>query len=154
MPPEIEVRHRLPGRARLLCPALKNDGAGLGRLAEELRGCPAVMQVDGNPVLGTLLLRHRGELDTVLAWAGEHGLVRVIAASPADVNQRLRGGLERVARGLTAVSGQPLAPREWLTLGLIGLAIHQAVEGNIMVPAVSLLWYALSNARDGGAGGE
>lgn len=143
----------MPGRVRLVCHALKHDGERLGRLAEGLRGCPAVTRVDGSPLLGTLLVHHQGSLDGVLAWAAGHGLFRLAAARPADMHERLRGGLDGVARGLSAVTGQPLAPREWLTLGLVGLAIHQAVEGNIMVPAVSLLWYALNNARVGDAGG-
>lgn len=148
---EAVITHRLPGRIRLKLPGLKRDALALGQIAEGLGLCPFVLGVEANPLLGSLLIRHQGDGSEVESWAEAQGLFRAGPEARETVQGRLREGVDGLARGLSAVSGQRLESREWLTLGLIGMAIHQAIEGNIMVPAVSLLWYAINTA---GASGQ
>lgn len=147
MPRDAVVSHRLPGRVRLKLPGLKHDAAALGEVAEGLRRAPGVEAVESNPLVGSLLLRHGGEWEGLARWAEAQGLFRVVEPAPLGVHGRLRAGVDGVTRGLSAVTGEAVDLREWLTLGLIGLAIQQAIEGNVMVPAASLLWYALNAAR-------
>lgn len=144
---EALVTHRLPGRIRLKLGGLKSDPAALDRLAEGLRANPQVAQVQTNALVGSLLIHHTGGWDELAAWA-EAGQLFALGMPPREnVHQRLHRGVDDLTRGLSAVSGEPVELREWLTLGLIGLAIHQALAGNVMVPAASLLWYAFNAAR-------
>lgn len=144
---EAIVTHRLPGRIRLQLSGLKHDPAALDGLAEGLRASPQVTRVQANALVGSLLVHHTGGWDELAAWA-EAGQLFALGRPPREnVHQRLHRGVDDLTRGLSAVSGEPVDLREWLTLGLIGLAIHQAAAGNVMVPAASLLWYALNTAR-------
>lgn len=141
------VSHSLPGRIRLKLAGLKQDAAGLGLVAEALRRCPSVGAVESNPTVGSLLILHTGDWETLARWAEGERLFRVTQRPPTSVHERLRDGVDGVTKGLSTLAGEPVDAREWLTLGLIGLAIQQAIEGNVMVPAASLLWYAFNSAR-------
>lgn len=143
------IQHRLPGRTRLKLEGLKGQAALMAPLSEALRQCPSVMVVEANTTLGTMLVRHTGEWESVARWAEERALLNLSTPTADSINQRLRAGVNGLARDLGTLSGQPVDLGDWLTVGLIGLAIHQAVQGNVMVPAVSLLWYAFNNARMG-----
>lgn len=144
MPHDAVVSHSLPGRIRLRLTGLKGDAVALGQVAGHLRLCPSVVRVEANPVLGSLLIHHTGEWEEVARQAEVEQLFRLGTPAREGIHRRLHAGVDGLARSLSAISGQQVDLREWLTLGLIGLAIAQAAEGNIMVPAASPLWYALN----------
>jgi len=104
--------------------------------------------VTANPLTGSLLVVHEAPFDVVVAFAEEQQLFRLVGPlPPASLRARVAEGLEDASRNLETVSGGELDLDGALILGLTGLAIHQAIEGNIMAPAVTLLWYALHAAR-------
>jgi hypothetical protein len=109
-----------------------------------------------NPLTASLLILHDGPFEVVAAFAEGRQLFRLGGApSSKTLKAQAAAGLQEASRNLELVSGGELDLDGLLLLGMTGLAIHQAIEGNIMAPAVTLMWYALNAARgpkDGGTG--
>jgi hypothetical protein len=148
MRPEAQIVHRLPGRVRLRISGKRNDTAYFSKLAEMIRACPGVGEARVNPLTGSLIVWHEGPFEVVAAYAEARQMFRVTGPSPAaPLRTQVAEGLEDTSRNLEAVTGGELDLDGMLIVGLTGLAIQQAIEGNIMAPAVTLLWYALHAAR-------
>lgn len=156
MPPDAEVVHRIAGRTRLRIAGKRNDAAYFSQLIEQIRACPRVREATANPLTGSLLIRYDEPFELVAGFAQQRQLFRLAGPQPsATLKARTAAGFEEASRNLEAVTGGELDLDGMLILGLTGLAIHQAIEGNIMAPAVTLMWYALNAARgtkDGGTG--
>lgn len=105
-------------------------------------------EVAPNPLTGSLLVLHEGPFEAIAGFAERDELFRLgKVITPKTLQGRVEAGLEATSQNLEAVSGGEFDLDGVLFLGLTGLAIHQAIEGNIMAPAVTLIWYALSAAR-------
>jgi hypothetical protein len=149
MLPDARIVHRLPGRLRIKFDKQKGDVAFFSMLCNELRTCPGVLDVTANPVTASALIQHAGGEPKVLQFAAAHRLFNVITSngSPADTQARMAAGLGSFSRDLKRVSGGSMDLNALVVMGLTGLAIQQAIQGNIMAPALSLLWYAYSASR-------
>lgn len=149
MPPDAVIVHRLPGRLRLRLSALKNDPQALAAVAAELKAIPGMQAVEVNAPTGSLLLRYAGPEAAILqAAASQDGFrLTVAGAATADLRGRLDEGMRNLSRGLQTVTGGEVDLNGLLVVGLTLLAIQQAIEGNVMVPAAALLWNAYQAAR-------
>ncbi len=149
MPPDARIVHQTAGRLRLKFDGRKNDTTFFARLSGELRSCPGIREVRGNPVTGSVLILHEADSAQILQDAADRGLFDVHPqdAGAGDLQARMTSGLGELGRTVQDVTGGALDFNALLVLGLAGLAIQQAIEGNVMVPAVSLLWYAYNAAR-------
>ena len=149
MPPEAIVVHRLPGRLRLRLAELRNDPEALARVAALLQAIPRMQAVESNALTGSLLLRYEGPEAEILQAAAAEGDIRLMPAEPAkpDLRGRLDEGMRNLSRGLQTVTGGEVDLNGLLVVGLTLLAIQQAIEGNVMVPAAALLWNAYQAAR-------
>ncbi|NWG87062.1 MAG: hypothetical protein HXY26_06045 [Hydrogenophilaceae bacterium] len=147
MLPDAEVVHRIPGRLRLRILSKRKDVIYFAQLAEQIKVYADVREVTINPLTGSLLVLHVGPFEGVAEQAERQGLFK-LAAAPVQpsLQDRMVAGLKVSSRNLEAVSGGEFDLNGLLIVGLTGLAIHQAIEGNVMVPAISLLWYALNAA--------
>ena len=128
MIPSAEVVHRVNGRLRLRVAERRGDGPWFATTRKSLAAFPGVSRVTANPDTGTFLVR------------GKDLALRRIPEIAED-------------RGWFALAG-PAAPRlpagdalAGLAPVFFGLAVLQAARGQIMVPALSLLWYALEIVR-------
>jgi len=149
MLPEAQVVHRIAGRTRLRISGKRNDMIYFSRLAESIMNCPGVEQASVNPITGSLIVRHAVSFEEVVSYAQAQQLFQLTDSPPATrLRARVAQGLEETSRNLEKVSGGEVDLDGLLIMGLTGLAIHQAIEGNIMAPAVTLIWYALSAARE------
>lgn len=155
MLPDTRIVHRLPGRLRIKFDKQKGDVAFFSMLSSELRTCPGVLDVTANPVTASALIQHTGAESKVLQFAAAHRLFNVITSngSPADTQARMAAGPGSFSRDLKRVSGGSMDMNALVVMGLTGLAIQQAIQGNIMAPALSLLWYAYSASRMTPSGG-
>lgn len=145
---EASVVHRIPGRVRLRIAGKRRDAVFFSKLAEGLMACPGVTGVAANSLTETVLLAFDGPFEAIVAEAEARQLFRLAEPSPyPPLRARVAEGMDAASRNLEAVSAGEVDLDGLLVLGLAGLAIHQAIEGNIMAPAVSLLWYALQAAR-------
>ncbi len=147
MPLEARIIHRVPGRLRLKLIDKSGVAAGLERLAAQVRGLPGVIEVSANPLTGSLLILHTGPAGPLLEQAEARRLLRVVSVPPQSLHARVAAGLEESSRNLQVVTGGELDLNGLLIVALTGLAIHQALQGQFMAPAISLLWYALNAAR-------
>jgi len=123
-------------------------------LGNELRTCPGVLDVTANPVTASALIQYTGAESKVLQFAAAHRLFNVITSNGSpDMQGRMAAGLGSFSRDLKRVSDGSMDLHGLVVMGLTGLAIQQAIEGNIMAPALSLLWYAYSASRMTPSGG-
>lgn len=127
MIPAAELVHSAPGRVRLRVAERKGDDEWFGETRRAIAGFPGIVRVIGNPATGSFLLRGKDlALRRIPEVAEERGWFAV--ASPGS-------------RGPAGNALASLAPI------FLGLAVIQAARGQIMVPAISLAWYALEIVR-------
>jgi hypothetical protein len=128
MIPSAEIVHRVNGRLRLRVPERRGDAPWFAATRKALAGFPGVLRVTANPDTGSFLIRGKDlALRRIPEIAEDRGW---FALSGPDRSRRPAGD---------ALAG--LAPV------FFGLAALQAARGQIMVPALSLLWYALEIVR-------
>jgi hypothetical protein len=104
-----------------------------------------VSAVEANPLTGSVLIRHSGPFSGIAAFAGEGKMFIVTAdiASSITVTNRAAANLAWLEEQFTQLSGGRLDLRSAILIGLLALSIAQITRGEIMAPAVTLLWYAV-----------
>lgn len=152
MLPRAAILHSLPGRTRIALPAGKGDLVLIERVAVELRRFPEVVESVGNPVTGAILLHHSGLIEPICVRARQAGLFElgppeVGRQGGGSVQERAAQGLRRLSNGLEAVSGGEVDLNGVLIVTFALLAIRQALQGQVMIPAATALWYALNASR-------
>lgn len=146
--PEAQVVHRVSGRMRLRISGKRDDTAYFSSLVERMSACPGVTLATANPVTGSLVIQHEVPFEMIISHAQAERLFRLVESlPPAKLSNQVAQGLDETSRNLEKVSGGQVDFDGLLFVGLTGLAIHQAIAGNIMAPAVTLVWYALNAAR-------
>lgn len=142
------IVHELSGRFRLRIPEKRNDKVFFDALAERLSACPGVTTVKFNVHTGSVLLFHAAatRASDVARYAEQADLFSV-EPLPATVartlGQQAAKGLDAFDRGLGALSGGLVDLQSAFLVLLVGLAIYQARRGQVLAPAVSLLWEAI-----------
>ncbi len=146
MLPEARIVHRLPGRLRFRFDRL-GAAEQLLALAEKMQACPGVRSVSANPLTGSLLILHATSDTEILRYAESHALFSVRPTSRDEAQPDAAAGLRALSQGVRQVTGGAIDLDGFLLLVLTGLAIQQAIEGNVMVPAAALLWNAYTLSR-------
>jgi hypothetical protein len=143
MTARAEIRHQIPGRARLRLADTRGDPAFLQRLAEALAGAPGVLNVETNPQTGSLLIRHDAQSgEGIWQWARENGWFDV-DSPPADaVIDRVVAESRGFGERLQATVG--VDARTLMFIFLMVMGIRQAAKGEIVAPAITLFWYAMN----------
>lgn len=80
-------------------------------------------------------------------YAESQALFSVRPVGPAPARPDAAAGLRALSQGVRQVTNGSVDLDGLLMLVLTGLAIQQAIEGNIMVPAAALLWNAYTLSR-------
>jgi hypothetical protein len=142
------IVHELPGRLRLKIPEKRGDTAYFTRLAEQLPHCPGVARVDGKAHTGSLLVLHASatraaDIDAYAERLGLFSLTDRPATPRRTLRQCANAGVDALDRGLLAASGGVVDLGSAILLMLLVLAARQAARGQVLVPAFSLLWFAL-----------
>src|SRR6476469_333853 len=86
-PVSVRVVHQMPGRARLQLTDAEPDVESTRRLLTALSEQPVVQDVRLNPTARSVLLRHNGELSSILSDAQSRGLL-VIKTDPSSNGAR------------------------------------------------------------------
>jgi hypothetical protein len=148
MLPRVQILHSLPGRTRLGLLNGKGDQALLEKVVSGLKALPEVVQVAGNPVTGTILLHHNGSFDSIAQQTGSlFSLAPKVQPQRAVIQTRATHGLDQLSKGLESVTGGQVDLNGLLIVTFTLLAIQQAIEGQVMIPAATALWYALNASR-------
>jgi len=140
------LAHRTPGRARIKIPERRGDAAFFQGLAELAGGLAGVLGVEANPLTGSVLLTHSGDLEPILEQLGETLIVKLVgegleeSAIAESVYREFRV-INEWLRGATAGTGD--LGSLMLMLLLFG-AVVQWLRGQVLAPAATLLWYASS----------
>lgn len=116
-------------------------------MAEKMQGCPGIRSITANPLTGSLLILHATGEDEILRFAELHALFSVQPTSGEEARIDAAAGLRALSQGVRQVTGGTLDLDGLLMLALAGLALQQAIEGNVMVPAAALLWNAYTLSR-------
>lgn len=139
MIPEAILCHQAGCRARLRIPAMRDDAGYFERVREALEGECETVRID--PRTGSVLLvGMRSPLRDILGSAEADDLFVTSRAT-----QRAGREGELVPFVDRAMTGLFRGPRHWpaeMAALMLLLAVIQIARGNIMAPAVSLLWYA------------
>lgn len=145
MTPAAHVVHQTPGRMRIRVPSKRGDSEFFKWLEHGLAGFPGVTSVAANPLTAGVLLQHAGDAKDILAYARAQGFFDVQPAG--SLQERADANLEEVSRTLRRVSGGEVDLNSIMVVALTALAVQQAIEGNIVAPAVTMMWYALDLVR-------
>lgn len=171
MTPIATIQHQIPGRLRLRIPARRGDVSFFHGIVQALSKLPGVEKLDAIPLTGSIIIRHSGSAQAIVAAATEQGLFEIgpedPKKSPAPSTRRppysglggttatgLSGlALFQVARGqLTgnaaenfwnAYGAQRILGRPEIAAGFVLLGIVQVLRGQLLGSASSLLFYSL-----------
>ena len=154
------IAHQIDGRTRLRAASRPVDAVELQAFAERLAGLHGVEDVDWRTATGSLVIEHPA-LDAAGLAAGIMQIGGALVAEPQEPTER-PNSLMPVRRGIDALDGVlsrstagGLDMRTLVFATLVGLALRQLMQGQVMVPAISLLGWAFqllpaSAAADGG----
>jgi hypothetical protein len=136
--PTAHIRHALPGRLRIGVPAMRGDRGYFDWVADGLRS-EGTLHVTVNPhTAGILIDGLREPVDRLRDAARRN---RWFDLQPDAV----AGG---VAEPQATPSASPLLDQRTVAASaMLTLAVFQALRGQVMVPAVSLVWYALETVH-------
>jgi hypothetical protein len=137
--PQACVIHALRGRTRMRVPERRGDTRYFETVREGLCRLDGVGPVEINPTTGSILVWHATPFDDVSGRAQQSRLFAVdrsLTAAPPAASSSELGPSIRSPFG-------PLAnPRLAAFALLLGLGLIQLLRGQVMPPAISLLWYA------------
>jgi len=141
--------HSIPGRIRLKIPERRGDPAFFDEITDLLRGLSTGAQVECNPLTGSLLLHHLGEIDDEPMQAALNALAEIVELelSSPPVAHRLRADVIDVDQSIQRYTRGALDLSTATALGLLTLAGIQLLRGQQPVIVISLAWYATELLR-------
>lgn len=158
MLPNAFITHATQGRVRIKIPDRKGDSTYFSSLKEKLVGLselPGIQRVEANPMTGSILVLHALDLQAtdleMVAQYGEFNNLFCLRLSPpqqASAPGRPVQALQETNRKVGVLTGGEIDAEILAILGLLGIAVVQLKRGNIMIPAVSALWYVYSLLKD------
>ena len=172
MIPNALIEHQLPGRVRLKITSKRNEAEFFQSVVQVLCKHPHLEEVSADPLTGSVIIRHSGSLQPILASAAEHRLFEVGPREPRSslsagaktqgespglldvLGALLAGlGLVQVARGQptgsaaenlwNAYGAQRMLDSPQLATVFAGLGAYQILRGQLLGSASSLFFYAL-----------
>ncbi|MFM1892289.1 MAG: hypothetical protein RLZ44_1366 [Pseudomonadota bacterium] len=148
------IAHQTAGRTRLRAQLRPVDELELMTLAEAVGALPGVEAVDWRPGTGSLVIEHpEAPWPAIEQEIRQLGVVILTAADLPPLRRdslaAVRSGFEQVDGLLSAATAGGLDMRALLFVALVGLALRQLWQGQVMVPAISLLWWAFDLVRAG-----
>jgi hypothetical protein len=148
--PVAYLIHRTRGRIRLRVPGLRYDDEGLARLSADLGRLAGVRGVRTDARTATALLSvDPTPAGDPLGRVAASGLLTLSPLRPplSPGLSALRRASDRADQGIATLTGGLGDLRTLLVLALVVLALRQWSRGQVMIPAMSLLMYALDLVR-------
>jgi hypothetical protein len=141
------ICHAVPGRIGFRIPNKRRDTAYFCRLHEKFSSVQCIEQVNVNPLTGSLLLQYSGDLQRIMEQIKQSRLFEVASKAPINegsLAEHASASLQALNEQIRARSAGGLDFWSLVFLTLIGMTAVRLAKGNIMVPATTLLWYALA----------
>lgn len=144
MQPRAYVVHRTRHRVRLRVPDKRADTAWFSEAAARLEEMDWVSRIETGPVSASLVL-HCDIADNLDERLSTTGVFEFQAQAPAvpPATEQLKAGVSDLDRALRESGAGDTNLRSLLFLLMLILAGVQMARGQVMVPAISLLWYAM-----------
>jgi len=134
MTPEAVIGHAIPGRIRLKIPGMRGDPVYFQMAGEILQGAPGVRTVQTNHRTASILVTGpAAALPRLRKIGSDHDLFHVTDHAGSGTTE---GGRRTRITARTAVQNR-------IAVILLALAFVQTLRGQIMVPALALIWNAL-----------
>lgn len=147
MPPDATIVHAVPGRMRFRVAAQRHNAEFFADLSAALLRLRGVTEATANPATAGVFVRCSRPSSEVCAAIEGAALVRFADAAAVlpSAQERLGAGLRSMSNGLKSITHGTIDLNSAAFITLTGLAIYQAIKGDIVAPSVTLLWYALSS---------
>jgi len=147
--PRAHRVHSIPGRIRFKIPERRGNEAFFDDIAELLRKFSQVTEVQCNPLTGSLLLHHSGDIEGEPMQAALNALAEIVELelSSPPVARRLRADVVEVDQSIQRFTRGALDLSTATAFGLLALAGIQLLRGQQPVIAVTLAWYATELLR-------
>lgn len=141
------VSHAAPGRARIKIPERRGNGLFFARLERDLLLCPAIASIQVNHRAGSALVTFgaAGNLETVSRYARQRKLFKLEETPPPlkTLGELVADQVSQINRLVgTGTRGHIDLQTLFFFLFLV-LGMQQAWRGQILQPAIPLLWRAL-----------
>ncbi|HEY3908627.1 MAG TPA: hypothetical protein VGM07_01900 [Stellaceae bacterium] len=144
MAPKAHLVHSVPGRVRLRVSERRGDRGFFSEVERRLQSLEAVRHVETNPITGSVLVQHEGEIADLIgqAFGANIGELVEIALNLPPVARRLASEMTAIDRNIQDFTGGEIDLRTLASIGLLAMAAMQLIGGQQPVIAVSLGWYA------------
>lgn len=151
MAPLAYIAHQVRNRVRLKIPEMRHDLDYFSALVEKLGALAGVLEVTANPATGSVIIVHPAVSFTELEPLLEHAGLFTLAPAPEHPQENVVApvlkSFNRINETLSEGSAGNFNLQSFAFVGLVALAAHQAYRGNILAPAISLLWNAFDLAQ-------
>lgn len=137
------VVHSVPGRIRLRVHNRRHHRQFFQHVEERLNQLPQVKSVESDPLTGSVLVHHSGNIADLLVAAATSGLGELVDLGPPPaVAEQIRAEVATFDELVQRVTSGQLDLTTLAMFGLFTLAGVQLVTGNQPVIAITLAWYA------------
>ncbi|HUL11212.1 MAG TPA: hypothetical protein VLU73_03460 [Methylococcaceae bacterium] len=143
------VSHSLPGRVRIKIPSRRSDAAYFVRLEAELARCKGVASIQVNLRAASVLIGYAptGDLNTIATFARKKQLFDLapegMLPPQQSIGELVAGQIKFLDRLIeTGTRGHMDLQSSFFLLFLV-LGLRQMWRGDIMQPAIPLLWRAM-----------
>lgn len=150
MTPAAELSHGLPGRTRIRIRCKRGEPDYFLRVGQALEKLSVVHQIKINDQSGSILIHHtEGAREQIAQYAQSTGLfiLEKVQYQQDPVLQKAAAGFSSLDSGFNWATSGHFDFRSVLYVVLIVTAIVQIFRGQILVPATTLLWYAVDLLR-------
>jgi len=138
-----EIVHQLPGRIRLRLNEKRGDPEYFAALSENVSRCNGVQRVKVNPSTGSVIVEFSDSTESLVRRLEEEQGLAVARHEPAP---RQNEPVTRPA-AFHIVSNRDINPMFMVGTLLAAVGIVQTLRGKILVPSLSVLWYAVEAFR-------
>ena len=142
------VVHSVPGRIRLRVHNRRHHRQFFQQIEDRLNQLPQVKSVEADPLTGSVLVHHSGNIVDLLVAAAASGLGELVDVGPPPaVAEQIRAEVATFDELVQRVTSGQLDLTTLAMFGLFTLAGVQLVTGNQPVIAITLAWYAAELLR-------
>ena len=147
MPPLAHIVHQTRCRVRLRIAEKRKDPDYFEEVGEQLETVSGILEFRTNSATGCIILQHPEQTWPELEPQLEQLGLFEISGTPETgkpAMESLATGLSRVDKAVTAGSGGRVDLKTLAYLGLMAITISQAMRGQLLGPAIPLLFTAMS----------
>jgi hypothetical protein len=155
---EAYISHSTGGRIRIKVPSKKGDRSYFQSLKEQLAQftkLPGIQRVEVNPLTGSILVLHSVDpqimdFKAITQYTETNNLfkLKIPEASQTPVFQSMTEAVSDLGGKVKGFTAGQMDLSTLAFLAFLGVAVVQMRRGNIMVPAMTALWYAFTLLKE------